>query len=261
MSGIRCARRAVLLALVTGSLFAVWIVSRPLALASRALGLRTHRALFMAWARASARVLNMDVRVEGTPPRPPFLLVTNHLGYIDVVTLAGIVPARFLSRADVAHWPIVGVLARAMGTLFIDRARKSELPDVAGAIAAVLARGEGVVLFPEGTSSDGSDVLPFRASLFEVAVRSGVPVTTATLSYRTPAGSPPAATAVCWWGDMTFGKHFLELLALPAITVQVEFGARGLHGSDRKLLALEAWKEVRGRLESRHELPVVSALP
>lgn len=261
MSRLRCALRLPVLLVATAALFSIWVLSRPLALVSTKLALRAHRALFRGWARAMARVLRLEIRVEGTPPAPPFLLVTNHLGYVDVVTLASLVDARFLSRADVAHWPIVGVLARAMGTLFIDRARKSELPDVAGAIAAVLARGEGVVLFPEGTSSDGSDVLPFRASLFEVAVRSGVPVTTATLSYRTPAGSPPAATAVCWWGDMTFGKHFLELLALPAITVQVEFGARGLHGSDRKLLALEAWKEVRGRLESRHELPVVSALP
>lgn len=260
MSRLRCALRLSVLMIATAALFTLWILSRPVALVSRGLALRSHQALFGGWARTMARVLRLEVRTEGTPPTPPFLLVTNHLGYLDVVTLSTLVDARFLSRADVARWPVIGFLARAMGTLFIERERKRDLPGVGESIAAVLSRGEGVILFPEGTSTGGDDVLPFRPSLFEVAVRSGVPVSTATISYSTPPGSPPAARSVCWWGDMTFGRHFLALVSLPSIQARVLFGATALWASDRKQLAEEAWEAVRSQLPRSPGQPVASAL-
>ena len=104
-------------------------------------------------------------------------------------------------------------------------------------------------MFPEGTSICGDEVLPFRPSLFEVAVRTGSPVRTAALSYRTPAGAAPADLAVCWWGDMGFAPHFIKLLTLPSILARVSFGPGAVTAEDRKDLALRAHGAVSGLFE------------
>ena len=100
-----------------------------------------------------------------------------------------------------------------------------------------MGHGMGVVLFPEGTSSKGASILPFRPSLLESAARSDVAVSWATLSYRTSDDEPPAHLAVCWWGDMDFVPHALELARLRRIEAQVVFGQEPIHDADRKRLA------------------------
>ncbi|HKX45760.1 MAG TPA: 1-acyl-sn-glycerol-3-phosphate acyltransferase, partial [Planctomycetota bacterium] len=114
---------------------------------------------------------------------------------------------------------------------------------------AHLARGHTVVLFPEGTSSRGVEVLPFRPSLLEPAAGGGFPVVPAAVSYRTPAGAPPASRAVCWWGDMTFAGHFVRLLGLPGFDARVAFGSEAPREPDRKVLADNLWQAVRAQFE------------
>jgi 1-acyl-sn-glycerol-3-phosphate acyltransferase len=215
---------------------------------------RTSVLVFRIWARGSLRILKARVEVRGPLPEAPFFLVTNHLGYVDVMVLASVLDCVFVSRADVAGWPIVGPLVRVVGTVFIDREAKRDIPRVLARIEDNLAHGRGIVLFPEGTSSKGETVLPFRAPLLEVAARSGLQVSYAALTYRTKPRNPPAHLAVCWWGDMAFGSHLVRLFRLSGFDATVRFGERTLKRPDRKDLAQQSWEGVLGLFE-----PVVPA--
>jgi 1-acyl-sn-glycerol-3-phosphate acyltransferase len=123
------------------------------------------------------------------------------------------------------------------GTLLIDRAARRDLLRVGRAIEERLAAGEGVILFPEGTTGRGDALLPFKASLLEFAARSGLPVWYATVGYRTPPGAPPPAETVCWWGDDPFLPHLLRLMRVPRVEATLSFGPEPIADRDRKRLA------------------------
>jgi 1-acyl-sn-glycerol-3-phosphate acyltransferase len=243
----------------TAAVYAARLASLALApVSKRAFG-RADRALHKHWAQVVARLIGMRIRAEGEPPRPPFLLVANHLSYADIILLQALTGSLFVAKSDVARWPLIGFVARTTGTLFVDRARRADLPRVLAGVEAAAARGLGVAIFPEGTSSDGSSVLPFRPSLFEVAVRTRLPVYCATLGYRVPEGSPPAHLSVCWWGDMAFLKHLYALLQIPSFEARAAFApvpAGGAEPRDRKELARSARHAVASRFN-----PVVTACP
>lgn len=198
---------------------------------------RARLRLFRLWSRLMLRLLGARVETTGVPPRPSFFLVSNHHGYVDIAVLASRVEAVFVSRDDVSRWPVFGWLSRAVGTLYVDREMKRDLPRVAAAMEKALGEGIGIVLFPEGTSTGGPEPLPFRPSLLEPAVRLGMPVHWAALSYRTGAALPPAADAVCWWSDMAFVPHLLRLLRLPGFEARIVFGEAPFVDADRKRLA------------------------
>lgn len=193
--------------------------------------------IFRVWCRGVTAILGMRVAVVGRPPAAPFFLVSNHLGYLDIVTLGSVLPAVFVSKAEVSGWPVMGLLARGVNTVFVDRGRRRDLTRVNARLDRLLDHAEGVVVFPEGTSTDGAGVLPFRPGLLEPAVRADRPVSHAALAYATGPGEPPAADAVCWWGDMTFGPHFLELLGLAGLEATIRFGGQPLRDVDRRRLA------------------------
>lgn len=245
----RASVRLPAIALSTAAFYAAWVVTRPLGLASAALGRRTHHAVVRAWARTMLALLGVDLRVVGRPPAAPFFLVSNHLSYLDVPVIFSALDGFFLAKSEIAGWPVMGLLARTTGTLFVDRGRKSDLLRVIGEVERVLAGGGGVMVFPEGTSSRGEGVLPFRPSLFEVAARAELPVHFAAVTYRTPKGAAPADLSVCWWGDMAFGSHFLSLLTLPRILATLTFGPSPIEGSDRKDLARLCHQAVDGVFE------------
>lgn len=189
------------------------------------------------WARGIARIIGMRITVHGSPPTRPFLLVSNHVSYIDIILFFTQVNSIFVAKGDLRYWPIFNYIIKAGDTIFIDRASKRDIVRVNGLIAQAIQRGEGVIVFPEGTSSRGDDLLPFKPSLFDYAARQRFPVSFAALHYRTPAGSPPADLAVCWWGDMAFLPHFINLLQLPRFDATLTFGHRTFESPDRKHLA------------------------
>ena len=243
----RAAARLAALCLLTAALYAVWVVCAALPCTSKRARARRRGLLFRLWGRAAAAVIGMRLDAGGVAPRPPFLLVVNHLGYADVVALAASCECVFVAKKEVAAWPLVGRLCRSMKTIFVDRRSRRDIPRALSLVEAALDEGAGVVLFAEGTSTRGRRVLPFKSPLLEAAARRGLPVHYASLSYRTPPGEAPAGTSVCWWGDMTFPKHFFGLLKLKGFRADLAFGEEAIIEGDRKALAGRLWAAVSAR--------------
>ena len=249
----RALLRLLLLPCVTLPLYVGWIVTRPLAWVLPSTDPALQRLWIGTWAKACLWILGVQTRYEGPLPKPAeaqngeaYFMVANHLSYIDILVLLARLDARFLAKSEIAGWPVLGLLARSTGTLFVDRSRKRDLTRVIGEVKAVLSRGTGVIVFPEGTSTDGSQVERFKPSLFEVPVETGVPVRVAALHYEAPVGPKPAWEAVCWWGDAPFGPHFISFLNQPRTIATVTFSPEILHAdaeaqpSARKALAAAA---------------------
>src|SRR6266478_2549306 len=145
---------------------------------ARARRLRARAAWLHRWCSFACRVLGVRATTCGSMPTSG-LLVCNHLSYLDVIVLSSIGPCIFVAKRDVAAWPLFGWLARAAGTIFVDRERRLASADVVDLVREAVAGGLLVVLFPEGTSSDGSTVLPFKSALLESAVELRCPVAAA----------------------------------------------------------------------------------
>lgn len=198
---------------------------------------RWHGRVFQAWCRALCRILAVRVGVAGPAPEPPFVLVSNHVSYLDILVLGTRLPCVFVAKAEIDEWPVFGALCRAVNTIFIDRKAKRDVTRVMAEMEGMLAAHQGIVVFAEGTSGAGDVVLPLRSSLLDLPARLGRPVHWAAISYRLPEGSPPTHLSVTWWGDMPLLPHVRALARLGRIDASVVFGAESLHHGDRKLLA------------------------
>jgi 1-acyl-sn-glycerol-3-phosphate acyltransferase len=214
-------------------------ISIPLVRRDRRLAARTewlHR-----WCRFACRVLGIRVTTHGAMPRSG-LLVCNHLSYLDIIVLSSIRPCIFVAKRDVAGWPLFGWLAHAAGTIFVDRQRPLATAFAVNRIHAAIAAGLAVVLFPEGTSSDGSTVLPFKSSLLESAVQLRCPVAAGTVGYALDHGS--VAEEVCYWRDMTLVPHLLNLLCKREIGANYSFSTAKVRAGNRKEIACELRDEI-----------------
>ena len=194
------------------------------------------------WTRTLMRCVNLHAEYSGRPPRAG-LLVSNHLSYLDIVVFGARLPSVFVSKADVRGWPALGFLAKLAGTLFIRRERRADVSPLNAQVSALVGAGVVVVVFPEGTSSDGRAVQPFFSSLLEPAVAGGCAVTPAFIRYRVADGV--VEDEICYWRDMTFGPHFLNLLTKREIHASVRFGLPHPPARDRKQLARELHQAVR----------------
>lgn len=219
-------------------------LGRLVLLASPRLRRRWRVLHFKAWSRAMCFVLGADTIVEGSPPPAPFFLASNHLGYLDIVVLAQILPAVFVAKADVRDWPVIGAITRLADTLYINRERHSDIPRANRSIADALRSGDSVVLFPEGTSSESEFVLPVRPPLLQVAVEHEIPVHTAALFFETRDGDPHAHRVICYYGDMDFVAHVWRLLHIRGFTVTIRFGQLMHRAEHRKQLAASVRDEI-----------------
>jgi 1-acyl-sn-glycerol-3-phosphate acyltransferase len=202
----------------------------------------TVRALWLQ--RHSRRVLKifrLEASIEGPVPASG-LLVSNHLGYLDIFVLASIVPAVFVAKREIKSWPVVGWLTQMGGTLFVDRDRRVHVGQVNDEIQSALDHGALVVLFPEGASSNGQTVLPFKSSLLEPAAQSTHPLSVSAIQYTIEDGD--VVREVCYWGDHTFFPHLLNLLGKRAVRATVRFAPVQRTGADRKQLALQLRDEI-----------------
>lgn len=185
-------------------------------------------------ARRVLRVLNLRPAIEGTLPAGGYV-VANHLSYLDILVLAATRPCVFVAKREVRGWPVFGWFARRAGTIFVDRARRSDTARVTAAMSAAVAGGALLVLFPEGTSSDGRAVLPFKSSLLEPLV-GRTECTVAHLHYALNDGD--VAAEVCYWRDMTLLPHLLNLLTKAHVGASLRLARVDTGGLDRKALAV-----------------------
>ena len=181
------------------------------------------------WCATALPRLGISYECEGAPPTSG-MIICNHVSYLDIFVISALVPCVFVGKKEIEDWPIFGLLSRCAGTLFLDRERRPDTQRVAGELEERLASGTIAVLFPEGTSSDGSQVLPFHSSLFEAALNSGALLTPAYISYN--------QSEAAYWGEMKMLPHVMELLAKERISARVRFGESVRAAQDRKQTAL-----------------------
>lgn len=245
MKTIRSIYRLAAFVTSTLTLYGVWLVRDPFVQDKR----EWRQRIFGAWSRSFARISRMQIEVVGVPPEAPFLLVCNHLSYADIAAIRSAVNCVFVAKSEVASWPVAGPIVRDMGTIFIDRTNRRDIPRAGIEVLERLDAGEGVVVFPEGTSTAGATVFPFNSSFLEFAAKRGLGVSYASVTYFTPPGELPAYLSVCWWEDISFISHMLRLLGLTTYTARVTFGESAVSSGDRKTLA----RELRDRVEAIFE--------
>jgi 1-acyl-sn-glycerol-3-phosphate acyltransferase len=192
-------------------------------------------AAVQAWALRMLRVLGIPLQVEGQPPeRGPLLLVANHLSWLDILVLHAARHCRFVSKSEVRHWPLIGMLASGGGTLFIEREKRRDAMRVVHHMAESLRAGEIVAIFPEGTTGDGTVLLPFHANLVQAAVSTDAPVQPVALRYI-DAASGQDSPGPLYLGDETLVGSLWRTLAGPPFVAQVRFGEpQKAQGRDRR---------------------------
>jgi lyso-ornithine lipid O-acyltransferase len=212
--------------------------------------LRRRGVLFRGWCRTVLRVAGIRTRARGRCPDSASLVIANHLSYLDVMVLGAETPMVFVAKSEVASWPVIGPLCAFVGTLFIDRSSRSGLPAVTNAVANLMAAGVRVMVFPEGTTTTGDQLLTFRPALLQPAIDQGAAVACATLLYETPPGSIPAQASVCWVGDAPFAPHVYGFLGLPSIDAHIVWSDGVLKETSRRELAERAHGVISRELEA-----------
>jgi len=209
--------------------------------------------------RIALRVIDVRVKVAGQPSRAlrPLLFVSNHNSWLDIPVLGSIEPLVFVAKSEVASWPLFGTFARMQRSVFVDRNRRQVTGDVNRSIASRLTGGDPVVLFGEGTSSDGNRVLPFRSALLG-ALRDAMEgdgmsfVQPVSISYTRFHGLPMGRQhrdIAAWCGDTELVPHLLRVLREGAIDVVVTFGEpiAVRQADDRKALSRKLESLVRAQ--------------
>ncbi|MBC6442150.1 MAG: 1-acyl-sn-glycerol-3-phosphate acyltransferase [Rhodobacteraceae bacterium] len=226
----------------------------PFVILLRATGHSDHARRIVCFAsRITLRIMGLRLRLSGTVAPNTRVFVANHSSWLDIFVLTAAQPMNFVSKAEVAGWPGIGLVARSTGTVFIAR-RRVEAIVHRDQLAARLASGDRLMIFPEGTSTDGRRVLPFRPTLFAALqgkAFEGYQVQPVSVRYAATAGRDSRLYG--WWGDMDFAPHFLAILALEGHgSVQVRFGTplSPADFADRKALAAAAEAAVRGGFDA-----------
>ncbi len=203
--------------------------------------------------RLALCILGIRHEVKGRPDRRAGAVVANHVSWLDIFTLNAADEIVFVAKAEVARWPFIGLMARSTGVVFIER-RRSQAHHHRNMLAERIARGDRILFFPEGTSSDGLRVLPFRSTLFASFFDQGFPqppaIQPVTAIYHAPPGRDPRFYG--WWGEMAFGPHLLQVLATPRQgRVEVIFHpvVQVADFTDRKALAAHLEAVVRRPVE------------
>jgi 1-acyl-sn-glycerol-3-phosphate acyltransferase len=217
---------------------------------------RSRMAVAQLWQRFVCFLIGVRIKVTGAPAADrPLLLLSNHTSWLDIPVLASVAPVSFIAKKEVATWPVVSFLAKAQRSVFIDRDRRHATGAHADEVAGRLSKGDIMVLFAEGTSSDGNIVLPFRSALIGAAQRAIDDGETATVqpvavSYQRMLGLPLGRQhrpLVAWYGGTDLLPHLKRVLSEGGIDVHVVFGPahRLTARDDRKTVAQEAGQLVR----------------
>lgn len=227
---------------LTGEIVRALLNFVALTVATRGIPDRAARARWLQRAcQRALRVLHLTLSVSGPVPRKG-LLVCNHLSYLDILILSATTPCTFVSKCEVKRWPVFGWFASLAGTLFVRRDKRSDVLRAAHKMHQAIAKGGLVVLFPEGTTSDGRQVLPFKTSLLQVAQLDPCVLSAASIDYALDDGD--VTEEVCYWKDMTLLPHLLNLFTKHCLTAGIRFAELQQQNADRKHLARQLHSEV-----------------
>ncbi len=202
------------------------------------------------------KIINIRIKVTGDKKfLPGTFFVANHLSYIDGFVLAALFPIIYVGKSELKKWPLIGLMSDFSGTFYIDRSRKNHIAEYIDKIASALKSGTNVLFFPEGTSSDGRNLLPFKAAFFEAPISAGSRIVPVSIIYTSINGEPVTEEnkdSVYWYGDMTFADHFFRLLSFWKLDVEVkihpvvDIGTKGDNALLRKRACEMAYEAIRG---------------
>ncbi len=253
------------------SLYLLWtLLLIPVQAAAVALRWPLRHSLPVFYHRICAHLMGLKVVVRGRRvAEGPVLFVSNHSSYLDITVLGSVIPASFVAKTEVAGWPFFGLLAKLQRTVFVERRARTGVEKQRDDIGGRLDAGDSLILFPEGTSSDGNRTLPFKTALFAVAARriAGQPLTVQPVSVTpTRLDGIPMGIAFrpyyAWYGDMDLAPHLWQAFKLGGMTVEVEFHPPvTIDGfSSRKALAEHCHRTVSlgvaRAVSGRHDVPV-----
>lgn len=195
------------------------------------LNTRTRAAILQKWSARLLSSIGVQIHLDGEIPDRG-LIVSNHLSYLDILVFSAVSACVFVSKREVKSWPGIGWISSLAGTIYIDRTRRTNTHSAQEEMQSPLLSGMRLVLFPEGTSSDGSRVMHFHSSLFQPAVELKMPITAAAIEYSLSDGN--AALEVCYWGSMAMAPHLLKLLTKESVQATLRFSSEQLTFNDRK---------------------------
>lgn len=235
----------------------------PLQILSMKTGWWPETIILKVWHRLIVRALGMRIHVRGAlSDRRPLLIASNHISWTDIMVLGSMVDVKFIARADMEGWPLIGMLSKLQRTVFIERERKRSSGDQASEIASRMAKGDAMVLFAEGSTGDGNMVLPFKSTLFgaaSMAISEGAaeqvfiqPVAIVyTRLHGVPLGRRHRPIAA-WIGDEDLMPHLKVLMAQGGLDVEVHFGdpVAFFKGSNRKETARLMESQVRDMMRA-----------
>ncbi len=190
------------------------------------------------WSRGVLAILAVRLRVHGRPPggHRPTVIVSNHVSWLDIWVIHAVSPVRFVAKSDVRRWPLIGWLVARSGTIFIERSKRRDTARTNRTIVDTLAKGERVGIFPEGTTTDGTHLRAFHASLFQPALGAGARVVTAAIRYRLPDGSVNLDASYA--GDRSLIESLRLILRQRSLRVELIFaGEMEISGKTRREIA------------------------
>ena len=194
-------------------------------------------------------------------PDEKFLLVSNHMGFVDILVLASTTPMIFVTSNEMRETPFLGLLTEMAGCMYVERRARSQIVEEMQNIASVLRQGLRVVLYPEATSTNGEQVLPFKKTLMMAAAHAGVPIQPVVINYREINGeafSIKNRDHVCWYGDITFVTSMWKAMILKSVTAEVEFLEKiyPTLDDDRSVIAEKAHRLISSKFVPAKSVPV-----
>lgn len=204
-------------------------------------------ARVQAWALQFLALWGIHLKVLGQPVvNGPALIVANHISWLDILVMHAARHCRFVSKSDIREWPLVGMLATGAGTLYIERTSRKDALRMVKDMAEAMKNGDVVAVFPEGTTSDGRELLPFHANLIQAAIAAEAPVQPVSLKFVDAATGQPSF-APCYIGDDTLVGSMWRTLSAPAIVAVVHFGEpQAAKGRDRRAWAHDLREDIIG---------------
>jgi 1-acyl-sn-glycerol-3-phosphate acyltransferase len=202
------------------------------------------------WSARLLRIVNIDARLDGPAPGAagaPVMIASNHVSWLDIFLISSVHPTRFVAKSEIRDWPLAGWIVEKAGTLFIRRARRHDIGRINEAVQAALANGDCVGLFPEGTTTEGDELLKFHSALFEAALANGAWVHPAAIRYEHPDGS--LCRAAAYAGELSFMQSMALIMRQPAIVARIAFApAIDCAGRDRRAIAALARERIASLL-------------